>query len=261
MHKPNQKSNKPFVIVQCQVLAETCRSLYEFSGDMDELICDSLRAGDHPVTVVRVCNGDALPDPDEAAAILISGSAAMVADADPWILRTAAWLRQVHESDVPVLGVCFGHQLIAHALGGKVDRLSTSVEYATVRINRIVSDPDDPLLGYLPHDFVAQAAHYQVVVAAPRDARILARNEAGIQALRFGPTTWGIQFHPEFNEHHLRIIIDNIKNRGARGVDVAAGRSTLRPSPEAALLLERFRDFVLGGSLHFNNNRRRADVD
>jgi GMP synthase (glutamine-hydrolysing) len=261
MHKPNQKSNKPFVIVQCQVLAETCRSLYEFSGDMDELICDSLRAGDHPVTVVRVCNGDALPDPDEAAAILISGSAAMVADADPWILRTAAWLRQVHESDVPVLGVCFGHQLIAHALGGKVDRLSTSVEYATVRINRIVSDPDDPLLGYLPHDFVAQAAHFQVVVAAPRDARILARNEAGIQALRFGPTTWGIQFHPEFNEHHLRIIIDNIKNRGARGVDVAAGRSALRPSPEAALLLERFRDFVLGGSLHFNNNRRRADVD
>jgi GMP synthase (glutamine-hydrolysing) len=255
MHRPNRKSNKPFVIVQCQVLAETCRSLYEFSGDMDDLICDSLRAGDHPVTVVRVCNGDALPDPDEAAAILISGSCAMVADADPWIARTAAWLRQVHEADVPALGVCFGHQLIAHALGGKVDRLSTSVEYATVRINRIVSDLDDPILGYLPHHFVAQAAHYQVVVAAPRDARVLARNEAGIQALRFGPTTCGIQFHPELNERHLRIIIDNIKNPAACGVDVAAARATLRSSPEASRFMERFRDFVLGKSIHFDGNR------
>jgi GMP synthase (glutamine-hydrolysing) len=243
-------NSKPFLIVQCELLAQTLPALYEVSGDMDDLMRDALRAGDHPVAIARVCNGDPLPDPHELAGVLISGSASMVADADPWIARTAEWLRLVHKSGVPTLGVCFGHQLLAYALGGTVGRAPTSVEYATVTINRIVSDPDDHILGYLPEQFVAQAAHFQIVITTPRDAKILARNDAGIQALRFGPATWGIQFHPELSDRHLRVII------AARGVDVAAERSPLRPSPEAARLIERFRDFVIERAIESDVLRR-----
>ncbi len=242
-------NKKPFLIIQCEVLAERCRGLYEVGGDIDDLYRDALSPGDHPVVAVRACRDEALPSHDEIEAVLVTGSSSMVADPDPWIGRTAHWLRQAHARAIPSLGVCFGHQLIAHALGGAVRRTPAGAEFTTVTIERAALDPDDPLLGFLPTRFAAQAAHFQSVVLPPPAAQVLAQNDAGIQALRFGPTTWGVQFHPEFDDRHMRLILDNLNDPASRGVDVATSVARLRPSLQAGALFRRFRDLVLAPSL------------
>jgi GMP synthase (glutamine-hydrolysing) len=139
-----------------------------------------------------------------------------------------------------MLGICFGHQLMAHAFGGTVGRTATSVEFATVAIERTAADQDDPLLSYLPRRFIAQVAHFEIVTAPPTNAHVLARNVAGIQALDYGSNMWGVQFHPELDDTHMKVILDNLDDPESRGIDVEASRKTLRPSEGSAQLLKRF---------------------
>lgn len=71
--------------------------------------------------VIDVANGDRLPNRRGFAGTLISGSAAFVTDRADWSERSAEWLRDAAHAGMPLLGICYGHQLIAHALGGQVD--------------------------------------------------------------------------------------------------------------------------------------------
>jgi GMP synthase (glutamine-hydrolysing) len=108
-------------------------------------------------------------------------------------------------------------------------------EYGTVELLRTEAGTRDPLLGTMPERFLAQAAHFQAVLAPPSGSVVLAEGAAGIQALRFGPMAWGVQFHPEFTTDVMRLIIEAIAGAlAAEGVDVAARIAELRASPEAA---------------------------
>ena len=76
---------------------------------------------------------------------------------------------------------------------------------------------------------------------------MLAEGAAGIQALRFGPRAWGVQFHPEFTVDAMRMIIEAIRDAlAAAGVDAAARIAGLRPAPEAADVIARFGRLVAG---------------
>src|SRR5690606_40095948 len=70
--------------------------------------------------VVDVEGGDALPGRDGFAGVLVTGSAAMVTERLDWSERAAGWLREAAHAGLPLLGICYGHQLLAHALGGEV---------------------------------------------------------------------------------------------------------------------------------------------
>ena len=74
---------------------------------------------EHETVVVDVEHGDALPDPHAFAGVLVTGSAAFVTDHADWSERSAAWLRQTAHAGLPVFGICYGHQLLAHALGAR----------------------------------------------------------------------------------------------------------------------------------------------
>ena len=62
--------------------------------------------------------GDDLPLREGFAGVIVTGSAAMVPDRHPWSERSATWLREAAHAGLPLFGICSGHQLIAHALGG-----------------------------------------------------------------------------------------------------------------------------------------------
>ena len=114
-----------------------------------------------------------------------------------WLAPTRALLADAVALGVPTLGVCLGHQLAAVALGGRVDRNPSGRAVGPVPVRLTGAAASDELLsGFdgLP------AIHYNddVVLEVPSGATVLAMLPDGRpQALRFGPSAWGVQFHPE----------------------------------------------------------------
>lgn len=124
--------------------------------------------------------------------VFISGSQTSVYDDLDWIRDLTSWLRDLHRADVPVLGIYWGHQLLAQALGGQVvDMGEHELGYRTVH-----QRGDDPLFAGAPVSFTAFQTHSDQVAELPAGAVELARNDRGIQAFRVG-ASYGVQFHPE----------------------------------------------------------------
>ncbi len=180
-------------------------SLVTVAGDFAEWIAQGMGLAAAAWQVVRPHEGDALPA--QADAVVISGSSAMVTDRDPWILELEHWLSRMHRARVPLLGICFGHQALASALGGRVTDNPNGVEVGTVQVSR---EPEkDPLLADLPDPFRAQASHRQAVVTLPPGAVRLAHTDLDPNhAFRLGELTWGVQFHPEFSAEIVASYID-----------------------------------------------------
>lgn len=198
-------------------------------------------AGREFVTL-RVHAGDALPDQHGWAGVLISGSGAMVTDRADWSERTAEWLRHAHGRGTPMLGICYGHQLIAHALGGHVDYHPKGREMGTVDVMLDPAAGDDPLFGDLPGTFHAHTTHMQSVLTPPPGAVVLARSgHDGCKAFRIGERSWGVQFHPEFSAHHMRGYIAARQTvLRDEGRDPQAMHGAVRPAPHARRVLRRF---------------------
>lgn len=122
----------------------------------------------------------------------------MVTDAARHTDYTAEWIREVHSHNLPLFGICYGHQLIAHALGGTVDYNPKGPEYGKKLIS-LGENGNDPLLNSLPHNFFAWLSHQQSVIKAPEGALILASSEQdNCQIIRYSNTSYSVQFHPEF---------------------------------------------------------------
>ena len=123
-----------------------------------------------------------------------------------WKKETFAFIRSAVEHKIPVLGVCFGAQLIAKALGGEVERMKAgnghgSWEWGWARIWKTGKGLRDPLIRHLPNPFVAAENHHDVISRLPERAVLLCENEYGPQGFRIDrdgkPVAWGFQFHPE----------------------------------------------------------------
>lgn len=159
----------------------------------------------HETVAVDAEHGEHLPDVSDYAGVLVSGSAAYVTDRADWSERSADWLREAVHGGTPVLGICYGHQLLAHALGGQVDYNPAGRESGTIELSLDPAAGDDPLFHGLPAHFPAHATHMQTVLRAPDGAAVLARSKLdGCHAFRWGEHAWGVQFHPEFATHHMR---------------------------------------------------------
>ncbi len=152
---------------------------------------------------------DALPDPTSIAAVVLTGSSAMVSAAEAWSERTAGWLRAAVAAGTPVLGICYGHQLLAHALGGRVGVNPRGREIGTVLVETLPAARGDALLGELPARFPMQATHVESVLELPEGATLLAASSGDPhQAFCAGPRAWGVQFHPEFDADAIRAYLE-----------------------------------------------------
>ena len=200
--------------------------------------------------VVNVEHGEALPDRGDFAATIVTGSAAFVTDRADWSERSADWLRDAAHGGMPLLGICYGHQLLAHALGGQVDYNPAGRESGTIVLELEAPAAADPLFAGLPTSFPAHATHLQTVLRVPDGATVLARSaQDNCHAFRWGDQTWGLQFHPEFATHHMRGYVraraDCIARHGGCARSVAREVSA---APLARQLLRRFVRHVRRGS-------------
>ena len=155
--------------------------------------------------VANVERGDPLPPRQGFSGVIVTGSGAMVTDRHDWSERSAEWLREAAHGGLPLFGICYGHQLIAHALGGEVGYNPSGREMGTVHLELHPHAGDDPLFAGLPPQFPAQATHLQSVLRAPEGATVLAKSKQdAVHAYRWREHVWGVQFHPEFSGTHMR---------------------------------------------------------
>ena len=216
---------------------EPVPKIAEKRGQFADLIAGSigeLFAGDYAVVDART---EEPPSPRGADAVVITGSAANVPTREGWMLRTEAWLREVVAVGTPVFGICFGHQILAQALGGEVQRNPRGREIGTVAVEQTASDP---IFDGLPPTFTANVTHIDTVVRLPPGAVALARSPLeDYQAIRFTPTCYGVQFHPEIDAEVMRGYVETRREiLASEGFDVDAmlaavgegdpGRRTLR---------------------------------
>lgn len=158
---------------------------------------------------VDVQGGEPLPPHARYAGVIVTGSGAMVTDRADWSEASAQWLRDAAHAGVPVFGICYGHQLLAHALGGEVGPHPDGREMGTVELRLHAPASNDALFAGLPERFAVQTTHLQTVLRAPEGATVLARSAHDpCQAMRWGDRAWGVQFHPEFSVTHMRGYID-----------------------------------------------------
>ncbi|MDR3390038.1 MAG: glutamine amidotransferase [Rudaea sp.] len=211
-------------------------------GDFPAWFRRGLGLAREKVAVTRVDAEEALPTPRRIDAAVITGSGAMVSERLGWSERTADWLRTAAQAGLPMLGVCYGHQLLAHALGGHVDYNPRGREIGTVDIQCLPAAADDELFGVLPAQFRAHATHLQSVLKPPAAAVVLARSALDdCQAVRYAPRVWGVQFHPEFSVAHMRgYLHERMPAVNGEGLDAQRIMGSVGASPHARAVLRRF---------------------
>lgn len=230
---------KTLLIVKTGHTVSSLRAQWE---DFEDWIIEGSAAPEDGFRVVSVFNDEPLPHPDACAGVLITGSPANVTDNLAWMRSTCDWLREAIRHEVPVLGICFGHQLLAHALGGEVDFHPGGREIGTQQVTLTEAGTQDRLLGKLPQRFHAQTSHLQTVRRLPEGAVVLAQNEfEPHHAVRYDDRVWGLQFHPEFSR---RVMIAYIEERRAvlekEGFSYRSLLAQVQDTPAAAALLSRF---------------------
>lgn len=231
---------KPLLIVQ---MGQPPDDISRQFGDQPNWFRQALGA-EHASTIdiVRPFDGDPLPDLHSIAGAIITGSWAMVTDRADWSERTAGWVRGMIAAERPLLGVCYGHQLMAHALGGTVDYHPQGREVGRFRVTLGNAAKDDVFFADLPADFDAFLTHEQSVLVPPPGATVLGRSAHDAhQILRYGPRALSVQFHPEFTAPLMVACIARKSDvHTGEGRDVAAMLAALGPTAHSQGLLQRF---------------------
>ncbi len=233
---------KPILIVKT---GSTLEAIAVRRGDFEAWFVEGLGPAAGPTRVANVQLGEGLPGPDEVAGVVVTGSPAMVSDREPWSEAAAHWLAATVRAELPVLGVCYGHQLLAHGLGGQVGPNPKGREVGTVEV-RLERAEGDPLFAGLPDTLTVQTTHVESVIELPPGAERRGRSDLdGNHAFRVGEHAWGVQFHPEFDAEITRGYIDGrTADILAEGLDPDALRAGLRDSDHGRILLERFATLV-----------------
>jgi len=221
---------------------EKLPSLDSVSGDYEDWMAEILGWDQDDYRSVAIYLGEKLPPLDEVKSIIITGAGAMMTDPSPWIAESAEWLARAAESHHPILGICFGHQLLAHALGGIVGNNPRGLEVGSVPIHLTGEASEDSLFKNMPSQFIANVSHMQSVTKLPDGARLLAYSKREpVHAFSYGADVWGIQFHPEFDaeivKHFIRYFDDQLKQEGH---DMSTLLADTDDTPESRQLLQGF---------------------
>jgi len=182
----------------------------------------------------------------ESSGVIVTGSPAHVRQNAEWMKWTMDALIELDQRGRPILGICFGHQLLGQALGGQVDFNPQGREIGTYPLT---FHADDPLLGGPGSSPLVAMTHLDSVVVRPARAQLVASTALDPHAaLRFSATTWGVQFHPEMDVEIIgHYLSDRQRDIEAEGIDVERVRASLRESPYGASLLGRFAQFCHAG--------------
>ena len=186
-----------------------------------------------------------LPPPETAAAFeafdgcVVTGSRASVYWDDEWIDDVAEWVAEAIADGMPFLGVCWGHQLLAHVLGGDVEDMGEyEIGYRTVS-----QVGDSRLFAGLDDEFTAFETHSDSVAALPEGAELIAENEYGIQGFQEGDV-FGVQFHPEYDQRTAATVTRGKESLSQERIDAVLDGITDEAYAEACETKQLFDNFL-----------------
>jgi GMP synthase (glutamine-hydrolysing) len=224
----------------------TYASIRNTLGDFEDWILGRMEIPRSSVLVHPAYEKSEMPGLEGVSAVIVTGSHAMVTCGAGWIGRLSAWLRQTAATGIPLLGICFGHQLVARAFGGTVGFHPGGKELGNTLVTLTGEGREDPLFRSFPTSFPAYAAHSQTVVTLPPDAHLLAKNAfEPHHAFSIGRNIRGVQFHPEFNAEIMRgYILHARKQLEKDGHDVEEMLGAVTENPYGKILLKRFAEIA-----------------
>lgn len=173
------------------------------SGDYDSMFARLLADGGYDLATYNVVDMEFPASQTECDGWLITGSRHGAYEDLPFIAKLERFIRDVYAADIPLVGICFGHQVIAQALGGKVEKFAGGW-----------------IVGRQSYDFdgtevTLNAWHQDQVVERPAQAKVIASNPmCENAALVYGDRAFTVQAHPEFNAD----FVEGLANTRGRGV-------------------------------------------
>jgi len=219
-------------ILECDHVPENLRSRY-ISYDLvfDRLLQPHARS----LTCVNYCMfEEQYPEhSDECDAYLITGSARSVYEAEPWIERLEEYVRTLHQLRKPMIGICFGHQMIAQALGGRTEKVEQGWGVGR-QTYQMLEVPE--WLESCPAEFSILASHQDQVTQLPDGAtRIATSDFCQNAAFTLGDHVLSFQAHPEFTKEFSQGILDLRRQRFGEEL-YAAGVDSLQHPIQADLV-------------------------
>ena len=191
---------------------------------------------------IRALDGEVLPAPDTLQAIVVTGSAAGVYDTSHWIDPLRAFIRAAYAVRTPMVGICFGHQIMADALGGGV-RKSDKGWGIGRHVYKVHQKLD--FMSQVGDEVAINASHQDQVIAPPPDAEVFLSSQftpnAGL--IYKSGAAISMQPHPEFEADFARALVELRRGNPLTDAQVEAAKSTLDipvDSADVAMWLGRF---------------------
>ena len=181
---------------------------------------------------------------DDCDGYLITGSRASVYDDEPWIARLIGFVGELHDAKARTVGICFGHQLVAQALGGAVGRApggwGVGVHTWTVLRHESWMRP-------AKREFRLLASHQDQIETLPPGARLLASSTfCPHAAFAVGDHILALQGHPEFTKAYAEFLMH--KRRAALGAAFEPGMRSLDQTTDAGAIARWIAQFLGSGT-------------
>jgi len=190
-----------------------------------------------------VLNGEIPQDPAAADLWLITGSKFGVYEGHDWIAPAEAFIRACRDAGVAMVGICFGHQLIAQALGGRVEKSGRGWGLGVHRYGP-VNWPD--ALGQAPETIAIQAYHQDQVIAPPEAAETIAASDfCPYAALWYPGFALTVQGHPEFDKPYVQDLLEARRGTVLRDDQVDAAQASMAQDVTRGDLARIVRDHLL----------------
>lgn len=169
-------------------------------GNYDDMFQQLLAGHDFSFETFSVVDGAFPAGPQDADGWLITGSKHGAYEDHDWIPPLEDLIRDIQAADKPMIGVCFGHQIIAQALGGKVEKFDGGWSVGRTEYT------------FEGKPVALNAWHQDQVVTLPQGARVVGQSDFCAHAmLAYGDSIWTVQPHPEFPNASVEVLI---KSRG-----------------------------------------------
>lgn len=206
-------------LLQCDHVAEELRPKH---GDIPDLFSKLFRraAPEVALDVFNVFKGEYPPETNPYDGFISSGSRYSVYEEQPWILRFREFVRKLYAQEKKFVGICFGHQMMAEALGGKCEK---SDRGWGVGVKEVVIRKKMPWMQPALDSYRLIVSHADQITKVPENGRVLGGNaHCPCSIYMVGENFLGIQAHPEFSADFEKDILEVRRDRiGQAAIDAA----------------------------------------